>query len=279
MNVSEEFQITIAGVDMAGKRWRNGERRVIALHGWLDNAASFDVLAPLLNADVIALDLAGHGHSYHRPPQATYNIWDDLPDIVRIADQLQWDRFHVIGHSRGAIIATLLATALPERVYSSVLLDGLRADAVPPEDFSQQLRRYLQEHLRPPRVSAKYKSIEEAVEVRCRATGMRDTSALPIVKRALRQIDDKWHWRNDSRVRFASAVKMTQAHIDAVIAQFVQQRHYVLLAENGLRPMFDNNGELQRWPRLKIETVLGNHHFHMEESAQLLADKINIFWE
>ena len=37
---------------------------VIALHGWLDNAASFNALAPLLkDVYVIALDLPGHGHS------------------------------------------------------------------------------------------------------------------------------------------------------------------------------------------------------------------------
>lgn len=49
---------------------------MIALHGWLDNAASFSLLAPLLaNQRILALDLDGHGYSGHRPAGAQYLLW------------------------------------------------------------------------------------------------------------------------------------------------------------------------------------------------------------
>ncbi len=278
--VAEEFLITVAGVDIAGKRWRNGDQRVFALHGWLDNAASFDVIAPLLYADVIALDLAGHGHSYHRTPQASYNIWEDLPDIVRIADALQWQTFDLIGHSRGASVATLLATALPERVNGSVLLDGLRPPPVLLEDFAAQLGRHLREHLAPRREPSAYESIEHAIKVRCRAIDIGESSAALIVQRGILQTEAGWQWRHDPRLRFASAVMMSQAHIDAVLTQFAQTPHRVFLADRGLGGAIQEGSDLARWTQmLNVEVHSGRHHFHMEEPATLLAEKINAFWQ
>ena len=45
----------------------------LALHGWLDNAGSFDTLAPQLVAAcprhaLLCLDYPGHGRSSHLPP-------------------------------------------------------------------------------------------------------------------------------------------------------------------------------------------------------------------
>jgi pimeloyl-ACP methyl ester carboxylesterase len=63
---------------LAGLAWRCPDApRVLALHGWLDNAASFIPLA-LPKLDLVALDLPGHGHSVHRHPSARYHFVDYL---------------------------------------------------------------------------------------------------------------------------------------------------------------------------------------------------------
>jgi pimeloyl-ACP methyl ester carboxylesterase len=277
---AEEFVLDVAGADIAGKRWRNGERRVLALHGWLDNAASFDIIAPLLHADIVALDLAGHGLSYHRTPQASYNVWEDLPDIVRVADMLQWPVFDVIGHSRGAIISALLAAALPERIGGAVLLDGLRPHPVSEEDFAQQLGLFLREHLAPRRAPSAYDSIEHAIKLRARAAGMSEASAALIAKRGLTQIEKSWYWHHDPRLRYASAVKMTQTNIDAVMKQLARMPHRIFCADRGAGAVLKEYGELERWSReLNFEMLSGGHHFHMEAPAPELAAKINIFWQ
>ena len=49
---------------------------VIALHGWLDNALSFDAIAERQSTwRLVALDLPGHGHSGHKPASGSYGIW------------------------------------------------------------------------------------------------------------------------------------------------------------------------------------------------------------
>lgn len=274
---AEEFILPVAGVAIAGKRWRGGTRRVLALHGWLDNAASFDRLAPSLpDVDIVALDLAGHGHSYHRTPQSTYNVWDDLPDIVRVADALGWQRFHLLGHSRGAIIAALLTAAQPARVASTVFLDGLTPPPLPFADTFAQLGRHLEEHLRPPKAPSRYDSAERALEVRCRVGGIGPDEARPIVERGLVEVDGAWQWRADPRLNLASAFKLSAEHIDVLVQTLAQRPHLLLMAERGLGARLPDAGQLAG---LNWKCLPGSHHFHLEaDRVAAIAAEIDAFW-
>jgi pimeloyl-ACP methyl ester carboxylesterase len=53
------------GIQLAAKEWGDPSGMpVIALHGWLDNANSFDQMLPYLtDMHVIAIDMAGHSQS------------------------------------------------------------------------------------------------------------------------------------------------------------------------------------------------------------------------
>ncbi|MBW2734427.1 MAG: alpha/beta hydrolase, partial [Deltaproteobacteria bacterium] len=74
MNVPrpKEIEIQIPGLKLAGLHHPNPSGfPTLGLHGWLDNATTFDMLAPLLpGLDLVSLDLAGHGISEHRHPTA-----------------------------------------------------------------------------------------------------------------------------------------------------------------------------------------------------------------
>jgi pimeloyl-ACP methyl ester carboxylesterase len=122
----EETRLTLPHTEIAAHLYGPVDGRpVIALHGWLDNAASFHRLAPRLDGlRIVALDLPGHGHSQHRPPGATYQIWDYAHDVLQVAEQLGWQRFSLLGHSMGAIVSVLLAGAWPERVERLALIDA-----------------------------------------------------------------------------------------------------------------------------------------------------------
>lgn len=275
---AEEIALDIGGVTLAGMRWRNGSIPVIALHGWLDNAASFDRLAPQLqNADVVALDLAGHGHSYHRPLQAAYNIWEDLPDILRAADALGWPRFHLLGHSRGAIISAVLTATLPERIISTVFLDGFRPEPVPVSDTFTQLALFLQEHhvnAIKPRV--RYDTPARALQVRARVSGMSEATAWPIVERGLEQEGDHWLWRVDPRLHLASAIKLSSEQVTLMEQRVAQRPSKLWLAEQGLARWMRKQAPLEALP-IPWRLLEGSHHFHMEAQAELLGNEISEF--
>ena len=70
----EEVRLNLPHIELAAHLFGPEDGLpVIALHGWLDNANSFARLAPkLAGLRIVALDLAGHGHSGHRPAGAGY---------------------------------------------------------------------------------------------------------------------------------------------------------------------------------------------------------------
>lgn len=76
---------------------------VFAIHGWLDNAGTFDTLIPLLpkNLRIVAVDIPGHGYSDPFPPDIAYNFVDCILAIERLARHFEWNKFSLIGHSLG----------------------------------------------------------------------------------------------------------------------------------------------------------------------------------
>ena len=100
---SEELRFDVNGHVIAALAYGDPDAPVVlGLHGWLDNAATFNQLAPLLKGvRFIALDLMGHGYSDHRPPSMPYYIWDNVVDVVAVADELGLEELHLLGHSMG----------------------------------------------------------------------------------------------------------------------------------------------------------------------------------
>ena len=272
---------TIDGLRIAGLSWGDHDSvPLLALHGWLDNANSFAVLAPLLHGRrVVALDLTGHGYSDHRSADATYNIWDDLPQILGIVDELGWESFDLLGHSRGGIIATLFAAAQPQRVKTLTLLDALMPEPMTADAVPTQLARFMNERgsllRRKPR---RFADLTEATAARA-DKGLQLDAARLLTERSVKQVAGGFDWTGDARLRGASALKLTAEQIQAVLAAIIAPV-LLLMAEDG----HARHPELMAWAsthiaRLQSETLAGGHHFHMEENAPLLAQRIVQFLE
>lgn len=110
-----------------GKWWgpRN-QQPILALHGWQDNAGTFDRLCPLLPADrpVLCIDLPGHGRSSHYPKGMQYFLfWDGIAVVRRIVRHFNWQRITLLGHSLGGALSFMYAASFPEGVERLISVD------------------------------------------------------------------------------------------------------------------------------------------------------------
>lgn len=275
-----EHSARVRGVRIAWRQWgEDHERPVLALHGWLDNAASFDALGPLLpGCRLIALDLPGHGLSEHRSADGSYNIWDDLPDLVWLVRELGLERYALIGHSRGAAVATLLAAIEAPAVSSLVLLDNMLAPLLDAADTARQLRDFAHDYgSRRPRGAKVFPSAAAAVEARCAATGIDPRAAQLLVARSLQAVEGGFRWRTDGRLRYASALKLGREHVRAVLGG-LQLPALLLMATRGMGARLRAHEGLGWLPGLAVVEIDGCHHCHMLDEAPAVAAHISEFW-
>ena len=261
---------TVEGLRIAGLLFgpENGIP-VLALHGWLDNAASFARLAQFLSGlRLVALDMPGHGLSDHRSADAGYQIWDDLPQLVGILDQLGWEKCVLMGHSRGAMIASLLACVLPERVSALITLDGMLPYPTDDGMMVEQLRNYLSDrHKQAQRPKRLFASHADFVERRARS-GEPRIVAEQLAERNLRQTDQGFEWRGDPRLSGASAMKLNAGQCEAMLKALTMPVLNVWATPGErLKKLMDAARALaaQHVPDLTSVEVAGHHHWHMEE--------------
>src|SRR5690606_20005945 len=279
--VFEEIRLSLPHIEVAAHLYGPEEGRpVIALHGWLDNAATFSRLAPLLEGvRIVALDLPGHGHSGHRPIGAAYNIWDYVLDVLQVAEQFGWQRFSLLGHSMGAIVSVLLAGALPERVERLALIDGVIPYTGEADDAPQRLGAALNALLA---VDDKrkpiYATFEQAVAARMKGVGAVSREAAErLAQRGLMPVPGGYTWRTDARLMLPSPLRLSRAHALAFVARVACPTSLVL-ADQGLMTE-PNMRELAAKLPFEVHHLAGGHHLHLDDEtgADAVATLFNAF--
>jgi len=257
---------------LKGLHWaRRGAPRVLCLHGWLDNAASFVPLAPYLtDFDLLALDFAGHGLSSHRPETSRYYFPDYMFDVDAALNELAWQDCHIIGHSMGGGVASCFAAALPERVNRLVLLDSLGLLTLPSNQAAQQLRlsiisvRKTHSFLRP------YKSVEEAMRARQKKSPLSDDAARLLCERSLQHTGDYYQWCTDPRLNWRSPQLSGEGQALAMLAAI--HAPTLVITSTSIIDYFGEdkaNDRLSAIPDCRHVLNDGHHHFHMEQAAQV----------
>lgn len=252
---------------------------VLALHGWLDNAASFVPLAPYLSGiELVALDLPGHGRSDHLPPGAEYSLPGTVHAVLDAADALGWERFALLGHSMGAAIGSIVAAAAPERVARFVAIEALGALA----DTEDRTARRLREAVAARRALAHkrlrvFPDPDAAVRARMHAavvpgTGLGEAMVRLLVERGLRAVEGGWCWSTDQRLTLSTAMRMTEGQVRDLLANIACPVR-AIFAEPA-QPYFPEPLRSERAALLaRGERIVlaGGHHLHMEQPAAVAA--------
>ena len=276
----EEIRLNLPHVELAAHLYGPEDGRpVLALHGWLDNAATFSRLAPKLQGlRIVALDFAGHGHSAHRGAGAGYQLWDYVMDVLLVAEELGWQRFSLLGHSLGGIISMMLASSMPDRVERLALIDGLVPYVGEADQAPQKLGEALQAQLdlRDKRKPV-YATIERAVEARMKGVGdvSREAAEL-LAARGLMPVPGGYTWRTDARLTLPSPLRLTRSHARAFV-EALRCPVDLVLAEQG---MLVSEPLLMAWLGmlpLNVHRLPGGHHLHLDDEtgAQAVADCFN----
>ncbi len=264
---ARDIDLQLPHIRIAAREWgdRGGEP-VLAIHGWLDNATSFDTLAPLLpDLHLVAIDLPGHGRSQHRPPGVVHHFVDWVPEITAAADALGWEDFSLLGHSMGAGISSLVPAVFPGRVRRVVLLEGagpLAADAAKgPEQLISALadetrargaepRIFPDLRARSPRGDARHRS-------RCRKTRRR------LVERGTEDVDGGVRFIHDPRLKTRSRLRFTENQVRAFLAAIDCPVLAVRATQGWPFPRDVVEARLAVIPSLEGAEVEGGHHVHL----------------
>ncbi|KAF1012922.1 MAG: Tropinesterase [Stenotrophomonas maltophilia] len=265
----QPFALDLAGVRVAGLRRPGNGPRVLALHGWLDNAASFVPLAPHLpGLDLVMIDLPGHGHSAHLPSGASYTTPAAICHVLDVADALGWEHFTLLGHSMGAGIASLTA-AVSDRIERLVAIEALGGLRGPEDETAQRLRDHVQSSRALARKQLRvFPDLAAPVRARMMANQLTEPSARLLVERGVETVDGGYRWCSDPRLMLPTAIRLSEAQIDNLLQAIAcpVQVVYATPAQSYYpEPM--RSERLRRLRDGRLAVFPGNHHLHMEDPA------------
>lgn len=129
-----EFRSRVKNLDGDGEP-------VILVHGFPQSSASYEPLIDAVAASgyrAVAYDQRGYSPGARPDGVDAYGVGELMRDVLRIADRLGFERFHLVGHDWGAAAAWPVAMSAPERLLSFTALsighsfafrDALKSDA------------------------------------------------------------------------------------------------------------------------------------------------------
>ena len=281
---------------LAGKLWGNAasEKKILAVHGWLENAGSFDRLAPLLlqnelfaqKYSILAIDLAGHGLSSHRPDGVPYSMIGYVLDIKRVLDQLGWKKFSILGHSLGGAISTLLSIGLEEQVEHLMTLDSVSPMCIRPDQYLNRLKHTVERAstIYSPADGFKVYPTEEAILTRILEgnTNLNLEGAKVLAIRGAKPVEDGFTFTRDLKIKEGSLMYFLSNSYQEFVSEVFK---HISTPTLHILPMDSHMQFRELLPEVDLpdnfttKCVPGNHHTHTntpEAVAHTILEFLNL---
>ncbi|XP_053675861.1 probable serine hydrolase [Anopheles nili] len=296
----QEVRIPVPFGEIAGKWWgpRN-IRPIVCLHGWQDNAGTFDTLIPLLpsNISFLALDLPGHGYSSRIAHGMTYQPMNIFHMLNFVINEYGWKKISFMSHSMGSVLHYAYAAVFPTRVDFIISLDALKPQVLSenvivsmlsdltPEFVKADLRNQLKSE--PPSYT-----YEEAIDRLYEGTVNSITrEACPfLLQRNIRKsskFPDKYYFARDSRLKYGAGFLWSQEVNKRLAQNLTMPFLFIKATESPFWERKQNYDEvieiLQRNnPHFELQYVEGTHHVHLsnpERVAPFVRDFLTKHWQ
>uniref|UniRef100_K7FMQ1 Serine hydrolase like 2 n=1 Tax=Pelodiscus sinensis TaxID=13735 RepID=K7FMQ1_PELSI len=293
-----ELKFSVPWGHIAAKAWGSPQGRpVLCLHGWLDNANTFNRLIPLLPKDYcyMAMDFGGHGLSSHRPAGFPYHFLDYVSEVCRVTAALKWSRFTLMGHSLGGSVAGMFSCIFPEMVDKLILVESCGFFPAPQEsDMWLDSKRKVIESLlsleenkpQPPKVRSPQEALQRLLQANSHLT---EESGRILLQRGATEVMGGMVYNRDLRVltlqHNQDALTLEQCsrflrEIQASVLMIMPYPGWVVhwRADLNKKPVhvwkeaFQSNLK----HRFQLAEVTGNHFVHLNE-PEVVAGIINAF--
>lgn len=282
----EEITINVPWGHIACKWWGpKSVRPILTIHGWQDNASSFDPLIVQLpdHISYLAVDLPGHGLSSRLPDGMVYSLEIYFYTIMLICDHFRWEKVSLMGHSLGSMLSFLYAATYPNKCDMVIGLDSLRPYGnvfkLISRHFSKGLSKSHEADIRnrekqePP----SYTYDELVTKIKSGFLMRINEEAAPyLLARAVvpsSKEPNKYYFARDSRTK-ASPIPMMAHDILTMFAKNIVSPYCFM--KTSVIPRIENQAYyneiveiMQENPQFEIHSVVGDHHIHLNKPNKI----------
>jgi pimeloyl-ACP methyl ester carboxylesterase len=257
------------GRRLSALRWGHTYPELVLLHGGAQNAHTFDTVALALDRPLLAVDLAGHGHS-DAAPRGPSDVEGHARDVAAMLGGLGIAHVPLVGMSLGGLVALTVAHETPSVVSRLGMID------VTP-GVTAERSRHVVEFVDGPR------SFSDLDELVARTVAHHPTRSERSLRRGVLhnavQLDDgTWVWRHQLHEPPEAPARIDPATLwDAVSGLAVP-----LLLVRGMGPGSvvvdaDEEAVRQRQPAVTVARVDGAGHSVQGDQPVILAKILAAF--